>query len=97
MKNYTYTREATAEEIRDYEVVENEKLAFDHAKVILAGLESKTNGSIVFHKNLSIGYMLQYDCLFAWRSILDNCLIGLEITGQLNDNNKKYIYGTHKT
>lgn len=64
---------------------------------ILAGLESKTNGSIIFHKNLSIGYMLQYDCLFSWRSILDNCLVGLEITGQLNDENKNYVLELLKT
>lgn len=31
------------------------------------------------------GYMLQHDYLFPWRSILDNALIGLELTHQLDD------------
>ena len=50
---------------------------------ILAGLEKKSQGEIVFHKYLSIGYILQDDSLFFWRSILDNFLICLEVSGQL--------------
>ena len=41
--------------------------------------------------------MLQSDSLFFWRTILDNCLIGLEITGQLNDENKNYVLSLLKT
>lgn len=29
-----------------------------------------------------VGYMLQQDHLFEWRTILDNCLIGLEVQGR---------------
>ena len=35
--------------------------------------------------------MLQNDCLFFWRTVLENCLIGLEISGDLNEENKKYV------
>lgn len=64
---------------------------------ILAGLEKKSTGKLVFHKDLSIGYMLQDDSLFFWRSILDNCLIGLEVTGKLTEENKEYVISLLKT
>lgn len=64
---------------------------------ILAGLEDKSCGELIFHKNLSIGYMLQDDSLFFWRNILDNCLIGLEVTGKLTEENKNYVISLLKT
>lgn len=64
---------------------------------ILANLEDKTDGTIKFFKDLSIGYMLQDDCLFFWKSILDNCLVGLEITGKLNNESKNYVLDLLKT
>ena len=64
---------------------------------ILANLEDKTDGNINFFKDLSIGYMLQDDCLFFWKSILDNCLVGLEITGKLNNESKNYVLDLLKT
>ncbi len=48
---------------------------------ILTGLEEKSEGNIIFKDNKKIGYMLQTDSLFPWRTILDNCLLGLEIKG----------------
>ena len=54
---------------------------------ILAGLLNKTDGNIVMQKNLKIGYMLQQDALFNWRTILSNCLLGLEINNCLNEKN----------
>lgn len=54
---------------------------------ILAGLENKSNGEIIFNKNVKLGYMLQTDSLFPWRTILDNCLLGLEIKKQNNKTN----------
>lgn len=58
---------------------------------ILSGLLEKSKGEIILDDNYSIAYMLQEDCLLPFRSILDNCLIGLEVTGQLNEENKKYV------
>ena len=59
---------------------------------ILAGLENKSDGEIIFNKkNLKIGYMLQKDSLFPWRTILDNCLIGLEINNSLTEEKKKKV------
>ena len=35
--------------------------------------------------------MLQTDSLFPWRTILDNCLLGLEVKNKLNNENKNYV------
>lgn len=64
---------------------------------ILAGLTNKSSGKVVFHKDITIGYMLQDDSLFTWRSILDNCLIGLEVTGRLTKENIEYVESLLKT
>ena len=50
---------------------------------ILANLEDKSEGTIKYKKeNIRIGYMLQKDSLLPWRTILDNCLLGLEIKNE---------------
>ena len=55
-------------------------------------------GDINWNKNnIVIGYMLQTDSLFPWRTILDNALIGLEINGQLTKDNKDYVINLLKT
>ena len=58
---------------------------------ILCGLEDKSGGTIKIKDNKKIGYMLQHDCLFEWRSILNNCMIGLELAKQDNNENKDYV------
>ena len=59
---------------------------------ILAGLENESYGKIIYNKkNFKIGYMLQKDSLFPWRTILDNCLLGLEVTGEINDEKKEKV------
>lgn len=58
---------------------------------ILVGLINKTDGDIIIDDNTSIGYMLQTDSLFPWRTILDNCLIGLEVNGLKNEENISYV------
>jgi len=58
---------------------------------ILCGLISKSGGSIDLDDKTVLAYMLQDDSLFFWRTILDNCLIGLEITGNLTEENKQYV------
>ena len=64
---------------------------------ILSNLEKKSNGEILLDKKLKIGYMLQKDSLFPWRTILENCLIGLEVTNSLTDENKKRVITLLKT
>lgn len=59
---------------------------------ILSNLEKQTSGEIMLNRpNLKIGYMLQGDSLFPWRTILENCLIGLEITQTLNENTRNRV------
>ena len=69
---------------------------------ILSGIEKKSSGSIILHKdNIKFGYMLQEDCLFPWLNILDNCLLGLKINKEITKENKDYVikllndYGLH--
>ena len=57
---------------------------------ILAGLEQKSDGEIIL-EDKKIGYMLQQDSLFNWRTVLDNCLLGLELNKNLNKENKNYV------
>ena len=35
--------------------------------------------------------MLQNDCLLKWRTILENCLLGLEINNSLTEENRNYV------
>ncbi len=59
---------------------------------ILSNLEKKSDGTISFSKdNITIGYMLQKDALFPWKTILENCLIGLEINHTLNKETKDRV------
>ena len=58
---------------------------------ILCGLDQKSDGIIECDPNIRIGYMLQQDCLFEWLTILDNCLLGLKIEHQLNEESKQYV------
>jgi len=58
---------------------------------VLCGLENKTDGIIEFKDNIKIGYMLQQDALFNFRTILNNCLLGLEISKDLTSSNKKKV------
>lgn len=59
---------------------------------ILAGIQDKSSGEFTFNKDkVRIGYMLQKDSLFPWRTILDNCLIGLEIKKEKTNENKKRV------
>lgn len=64
---------------------------------ILSLLEDKSSGEVELKNNATIGYMLQDDSLFSWRTILENCLIGLEVTGKLNEDSKNYVLELLKT
>lgn len=58
---------------------------------IIAGLIKQTEGAVHLHQEplqktkLAIGYMLQQDYLFPWKTILDNVLIGPKIAGTIAD------------
>ena len=58
---------------------------------ILCNLIDHSDGKIKFNNDSKIGYMLQDDSLFDFRNILSNCLIGLEINKNLNQENKEYV------
>lgn len=58
---------------------------------ILSNLNKKSDGEIVFHDKEEIGYMLQTDSLFPWLTILDNCLLGLEIKKRKNQESVKNV------
>lgn len=67
---------------------------------ILAGLIKAESGEIYFHQedlysslqsSLNIGYMLQHDHLFSWRTILQNVTLGLEIKDVKTSQNLDYV------
>ena len=58
---------------------------------ILAGLDTKSSGEIILSDNTKMGYMLQQDALFNWKTVLENCLLGLEINKTLTKENKDYV------
>lgn len=61
---------------------------------IIAGIVPQTSGDVIFkgkqlkETNLSIGYMLQQDYLFPWKSILQNILIGPKISRSITSETK---------
>lgn len=70
---------------------------------IIAGLltpESgslKMNGEIINNNTANIGYMLQHDHLFEWRSIFNNVILGLEIQHTLTAQTKQKAHDLLKT
>ena len=83
------------EVIKTLEIPENlqkKKRAQFYSELMLdnrfANLDNKSNGEIIIKDNIKLGYMLQQDALFNWKTVLDNCLLGLEIN---NLNNKDYV------
>ena len=66
---------------------------------LIAGLIEAENGTIFldgepseksFRKSAKIGYMLQHDHLFEWRSILKNVLLGAEINKSVSRKTKQH-------
>lgn len=61
---------------------------------IIAGLLAPSRGEVLLSGRSTtgpspeVGYMLQQDYLFPWRSIEDNALLGLELTGRLNEESR---------
>lgn len=95
-KNYhTLSNEIKAIDNISFDVYKNEILAIvgpsgcgkSTLLSIIANLEKSSNGEIIINNKCKIGYMLQTDSLFPWLNILDNTLIGLEITNKKNKKN----------
>ena len=63
---------------------------------IVGGIDTKSGGDIIMNEDVKIGYMLQNDCLFPWLNILDNCLLGLRIKGNLNEDSINVFLRYHK-
>ena len=58
---------------------------------ILCGLISSSSGNIWIKDSYHIAYMLQEDSLLPYRTILENCLLGLELRHELTKENKEYV------
>src|SRR5699024_4620535 len=62
---------------------------------IVAGIIKQTEGKIFLNhvpiqqSDLKIGYMLQQDYLFPWKTIMENVLIGPKLQKQYNGQTKK--------
>jgi NitT/TauT family transport system ATP-binding protein len=54
---------------------------------IIAGLIEPDSGELIYRGEAvaslrgQVGYMMQKDLLFPWRTVLDNVLLGLEVRG----------------
>jgi len=59
---------------------------------MIGDIISKSEGIIEFNEKKNISYMLQEDALFPFRTVLKNCLIGLEIKNINNKENIDYVY-----
>ena len=65
---------------------------------IMSGLILPTSGEIlltekpILEMRKQIGYMLQQDYLFPWRTIEENIFTGLKITNTLTEEKKQYAY-----
>lgn len=66
---------------------------------IIAGLLVPTTGTVslegkhVEAAGKNIGYMLQQDYLFPWKTIEENVLLGLKLSNTLDDSKKSYTLG----
>lgn len=58
---------------------------------ILSGICEKSDGEIQIQENKKIGYMLQEDSLLPFKTIFENCMLGLEIQKKDTEENKQYV------
>lgn len=58
---------------------------------IICGLLTAKSGKRILAPDTSIGYMLQHDHLFEWRTIFENVTLGLEIQNKLTKENVDYV------
>ena len=64
---------------------------------ILCGLIDKSDGEICIRDGYKIAYMLQSDSLLPFKTVLDNCLIGLKINKKNTIENRNYVINLLKT
>ncbi len=62
----------------------------EHGEILIQGVDSS-------YSTMNIGYMLQKDHLFEWRTIYRNVLLGLEIQHQVTPEKKKNVKNMLKT
>ena len=58
---------------------------------IIGNIDTKNGGEVILEGDINIGYMLQEDSLFPWLTILDNCLIGLKVHGEVSEDKIDYV------
>lgn len=58
---------------------------------LIAGLLKPEGGSLSFGWPTTIGYMLQHDHLFEWRTIYQNVILGLELNKSMTKENIDYV------
>ncbi len=98
-KYYNMKGELTAIEDISFSVFEGEYVAIvgpsgcgkSTLLNIIGNIDKKSGGEIILNKDTKIGYMLQEDSLFPWLTILDNCLIGLKVRGEVSDDKIDYV------
>lgn len=96
---YTKTQQTVAVENLSFEVKKGEFVALVGPSgcgkttilSLIAGLIAPTKGEIRLHQN-SLGYMLQRDQLFPFRTIRKNILLGLEVQKKMTPENVEGAY-----
>lgn len=58
---------------------------------IIGNIDTTNGGEVILEGDINIGYMLQEDSLFPWLTILDNCLIGLKVHGEVSEDKIDYV------
>lgn len=64
---------------------------------IISNLTKAKSGKCTLREDISIGYMLQHDHLFEWRTIFENVTLGLEIQNNMTKENIHYVESLLKT
>ena len=95
---YSKTQETTAVSHLSFDVQEGEFVAIigpsGCGKTTILSLICKliepTGGKIITQRDNAVGYMLQRDQLFEWRTIEKNVYLGLEVMHKFNPDTKAY-------
>lgn len=96
---FTPTQETVALEDLTFEVNEGEFVAIigpsgcgkSTILSLISGLIEPTAGKISLQKDNSVGYMLQRDHLFEWRTVWRNVVLGLEVKKQLDEKSFYFV------